>query len=63
MQTLVHTNQSNGDSHKEQNKQRKTGSFGLPSLGEGDFYLGKGPVGLKVMTSGFQPQNPLLSDT
>lgn len=45
MQTLVHMNQSNGYSHKEQNKQRKIGSFRLPSLREGNFYLGEGPGG------------------
>lgn len=66
--------QSNGDSSKEPGKQKETLGFGFPLLGEGTSIVEEGPalpsvvvttslVGLGVRTSGFQPQNPLLSAT
>ena len=63
----VHYHQSNGDEHKEQNKQRNVLGFGLPLLGKEGFCCGDGMaslcvlvttslMGLGVMMSGFLPR-------
>lgn len=63
----VHSHQSNGDAHKEQNKQREVQGFGLPLPGKEGFRCGEGMaflcvlvatslMWLGVMMSGFLPR-------
>lgn len=54
MQTAVHYQQSNGDSHREPDKQRETLGFGLPLLGEAGFHC-RGRASPSKCGSGHQP--------